>query len=859
MKILSKTKILIVFVALFAISLLQPFISHAQIQDSPGRNNVFSIVPADVNKILNNCSVSSAGGLVGSILNSGQVIISTPFDDIACICDSVDFNNCRNPEAGAMMREYMDKNKGIAGVVSTVNASILDQRPASGVQFIEEKVYALSNPGKVYAADNPRSYYPGAGTELLRPIQAFWGWSVNFVFGFLILLIIIIAFAIMFRQRLGGAAEVTIQNSIPNIALAMILVPLSYAITGLFIDGITIGTNAAHDFLLGPNAPGRSVYENRDNGPANANTPDCTDTSIPSASLPTNCDRGYYADDPLIDVWRSRDRIDLRDAGAQIGEGVNNLFQNAPTAQAVFNFIGALIKILPGDENQSSEFAWFGNVINIIIGILTIWIALKIFIRLIKKFLALTVLPIFSPFIFATAALPGNGIKSVIQYLKMLGACTLTYIVTYVMFLLTLIFTDPVFINSLPDYRTSGYIPPLLGIQDILKSLAESASGAPITQLIATLIGIGIYFSIPNVLDSIDDTLGTKFMLPQFVKTPFENMAESFKITTRAFPAAAARATQITAGTGFRTAQAARNTGFNIQRAMDKARGWDDNDPRSAAFKRKQGNIARRQQLLADLDAADGQPVRRAQIQAALARLDTAEALQGAGFSTKTEEGKDRAITTEVQYLNANDLGAIRYNFMKIDQNEVKELMSPAFISRESGNVKYYSNIGGTLYLKRTIAKLVIKPENMQFPGSVIVNFAGVEKNADDGVERYKMGLEEYTEWDNSSDIFKSDYRDSNYKPAGMEYGNSDKVSAAGTEFFLRAGGGPQTQNQPVEAGKKVELLIDLYLNTTIPFTKFFADGSGYFARGVQTPKRAVKIGAYTKVFGRISIGIGTR
>src|SRR5690606_18904813 len=159
-----------------------------------------------------------------------------------------------------------------------------------------QKVYALTNPGRVYAEDlgvAPAPYFPsGTGFQLLQPIQAFWGWSVNIVYGILILIIIGIAFAIIFRNNLGGSQVVTIQSAIPSIALAMILVPLSYAISGLFIDAITIGTNAVHAFLLGPGAPGNAVYESRNvllKGKCENQTSD-----------DASCDRGLYADDDRV-------------------------------------------------------------------------------------------------------------------------------------------------------------------------------------------------------------------------------------------------------------------------------------------------------------------------------------------------------------------------------------------------------------------------------------------------------------------------------------------------------------------------------------------------------------------------------
>ena len=694
---------LITFVVFLALGNFLPHTIHAAFgspsikgdDSSSASKNVFSIDSPERNEVLYGCKISNwSGGLpifgdsAGLVIQSGNYI-----DKWAGICKTTGIADITKitPEQITAYFQKADNNSngGVAGILSNINAQLLDQRPASGIDYVNEKVYAITNPGKVYAADNPSTYYPGAGSELLRPIQGFWGWSVNLVFGFLVLLILVVAFAIMFRQRLGGAAEVTIQNAIPSIALAMILIPLSYAISGLFIDAITLGTNAVHGFLLGPQSPGSSVYANRPN--ANAVECDLQNTDVVGGVA---CDRGYYADDPSIDVFRARDRIDLRQTGAQIGQGISN---SIPSAQGIFNLIGGILKLLPGDEDQFSEFAWFGNVINIIIGVLTIWIALKIFFKLINKYLTLLIMPVFLPFIFATAALPGNGTKSIVSYLKTMGSAALFYIVTYAMFILTLIFTDPSFQNSLPDFRTGGYIPPLLGLQSIIKSLTTTANSFPLTQLLMTLVGLGIYFSIPKTLDGIDEALGTKFVLPQLLKTPFESMQESFKVATRAFPSAVATVTRTTAGGVRGIAATGVNARFNAQRAIERAQGIAASDPRSIAQRRKNANIAKRQELLAELDKAGTNIPARAAIQSQLAQLDLAESLQGKEFSTKGEADKEREIKAAFSWSGTEKF----------------------LVIKESVAETWKKSSGGGSFVTPDLGELSIEAVNFTFPARI--------------------------------------------------------------------------------------------------------------------------------------------
>lgn len=539
LKKLYKHKTPVLFL-LLGVNLLFGIISpiYAQLR-TPAYQNFFSITSPETNAVLRNCEVSSCEGVLCNILGAGQDITSFNYPDAACSAVQEGYTGVGDPVAylPPSFYEKLNESPSVINMLATANGTILSQRPLSTVDYVNDKVYALTHPGTVYASGEPNNYFPGFGYDLLRPIQGFWGWAVNVVYGFLIILIIVIAFAIMFQNRLGGSQVVTVQNAIPSIALAMILVPLSYAISGVFIDVITVGTNAVHDFLLGPGAPGRSVYENR-----NTFGPDC-------ASLATDaerelCDRGLYADDERVSWLRARERIDLRET---IGGVASSALPESVTNSSFFNAVNSILNTVFAGGDYA-DMAWFGSIINFAISILTIWIGIKIFFKLLGKYLTLILMPIISPFIFATAAIPGNGTKSIVSYLKTMGSAALFFIVTYAMFLLTFIFTDPVFQQSVPDIRSSGYVPPLLALQSILGDAGTSLSGAgstPLTNLIFVVIGLGIYFGIPRMLENLDTTLGTKNAMPEFIKAPIDSFRESWRVTTRTAPALAARGASI--------------------------------------------------------------------------------------------------------------------------------------------------------------------------------------------------------------------------------------------------------------------------------------------------------------------------
>lgn len=531
--------------------------------DSPGLSNIFKITSPEENRILLGCPISTVDGIAGNFIKAVETVVYTRFDstirEIEC------------PTSRTDISATPSNNSGILGILNVATGSVLQQRPASGVQFAEEKIYAITNPGKVYAQD-PASYFPGTGFDLLQPIRSFWGWSVNLVFGILIVIILFVAFAIILGDRMPGNMKVTLQSAIPNIALAMILVPLSYAISGLFIDFITIGSNAVHDFVLGPASPGYGVYLDREQGPN---------------------DRGLYIDDQRLTWIDARSQVDVRQEVEAISDsgGING--------NVVFQLVASILNVFATEEqsnvgtNPSSASAWLGSIVNAILSLLMIWIGIKILIRLFKKYLSLIIMPIFSPFVFATVAVPGNGTKPIVTYAKSLAASSLGFIVTYLMFLLTIVFSNTAFQASVPDFRTGLWVPPLLGISQ-LEELAGAGGGLGIVPFLLGLISIGIYFSIPKVLDQIDDALGAKFSLPEFVRTPFESFRESARVTGgfafRTVPTTGARLVNIGRNLpeASRRAVSALNLSQRIKVGQERRAGFTPNTPGGTEYALKQ-------------------------------------------------------------------------------------------------------------------------------------------------------------------------------------------------------------------------------------------------------------------------------
>ncbi len=100
--------------------------------------------------------------------------------------------------------------------------------PSSGVFWAYS---GLQNAGFV-----PKTYAAGIGFAALAPFQEIWLLFRNFVFLLFVLIIIAIGFMIMFRAKINPQTIISVENALPKIVIALILITFSYAIAGFLID-----------------------------------------------------------------------------------------------------------------------------------------------------------------------------------------------------------------------------------------------------------------------------------------------------------------------------------------------------------------------------------------------------------------------------------------------------------------------------------------------------------------------------------------------------------------------------------------------------------------------------------------------
>lgn len=529
-------KFLLVVITLFVL-LSHGVTVQAQEISNPANQNIFSIIDTETVKIITGeeCPASRMGGILGETLNSLESIFSrnyyieAPLSGITCGTDQQALKEQRMV-AYMYAKESQGGDFGLLQMAQNFNNTILRQRTMSGIWFMENQIYALTNLQKASAQNlnEPSSYYPGTGFDLLTPIFSFWSWSVNVVFGFLILFIIIIAFAIIFQSKLGGSEVVQLKNAIPSVALALILVPFSYAISGAAIDVLTLGVNVVHGFLLGPGSPGRDTYLESLADPLTDEI--CNNTGDPE------CNRGLYPDDYRISIFRVHEGLNFTKGFIEAANAPGiELDQRLGILNVITGALNLIINI-QSPTGVAGPAAWIGTLINLALSFLMFVYSIRIGFTLLGKYIYMVVTPIFSPFMFGVIAIPGSGLKAATTYVKNLLACSLNFVVVYAIFLLVRILSSNAFQSNLPSVQTGSFVPPLFGgLAETLGgfSIGSSSQSIGLASFLFTVIGIGLFFSIPAILKSLDTSLGVTGVIPEFIKTPIAGIKDSFSLATK--------------------------------------------------------------------------------------------------------------------------------------------------------------------------------------------------------------------------------------------------------------------------------------------------------------------------------------
>lgn len=275
----------------------------------------------------------------------------------------------------------------------------------------------------------PQAQAQGLGFASLNPVLSTWKAFRNLAYLFFVVIFLVIGFMIMFRQKIGGQTIITVQQAIPNIIVALLFVTFSYAIGGLLIDFMYIVMYLITGIFKG------------------------------SASLMNK---------NFLEVG-----AELIKAGFTQGSNVG-----ADTINVILETTGV------GDVLD-----WIsGLTVGVIVSLAVLFGVFKLFFEVLKSYVSIILLIVFSPLILMIGAIPGqNTFASWIK--NLVGNLSIFPVI-----LLMLIIKNQI---STMGGDSGGFMPPYLISQGFGAGLSA-------------IVGIGVLLAIPEIAKKIKEMLGAK-------------------------------------------------------------------------------------------------------------------------------------------------------------------------------------------------------------------------------------------------------------------------------------------------------------------------------------------------------------
>jgi hypothetical protein len=337
---------------------------------------------------------------------------------------------------------YSEKNAGLIGISGNLIAMTYTP-PINTGDYVN---YLANNFGvvkKTYAASQ------GVGFEGIRPLLNIWVIFRNVVYLLFVLVFVIIGIAIMLRVKIDPRTVMTLQNQLPRIIIALILVTFSFAIAGILIDLMWIFC-----FLI------LSLFSDPGFNSANA------------AKNMMNTPFGFLS---------GLDGVSWATIPYDIGKIVENIVKHLLDGTGL------------GGGSWLNPANWFSNILGFIAGIaafliilITVTIALfRLWFSLIQAYVMILLSIIIGPFWIMSGVIPGRSsgfgswLKEILANLAAFPA------VIFIFVIMQRIITE--YGKADP---TSAFIPPLIG--------TTIAGGA-----IKGIIAFGLLMATPNLINMI--------------------------------------------------------------------------------------------------------------------------------------------------------------------------------------------------------------------------------------------------------------------------------------------------------------------------------------------------------------------
>ena len=323
--------------------------------------------------------------------------------------------------------------------VGNLIAGMYANPPASSVEYFADL-------GRNLGIAQP-AYAQGIGFEGLRPILPIWKAFRNIAYLFFVIVFVFIGFAIMFKLKIDPQTVISIQNALPKVIVALILVTFSYAIAGLMIDLI------------------------------------------------------YVAISLVVALFQQAGLItkSMGEVQGLLQPGIFNFIRTifSTGTIAVGSTISSVATGIIGGGIAAAGIGWIaGGIALLIFAIALLFVTFKIFFQLLMSYIGIILGVIFAPLMLMLEALPGQ--RGLSSWLKMMLSNIIVFPLVAAVLILTAVLTGsegwgvPTGVGF--GTGTTGWVAPIVG-------------GVTL-ETIQALIGFGMLLLLPSIIDMVKKAIG---------------------------------------------------------------------------------------------------------------------------------------------------------------------------------------------------------------------------------------------------------------------------------------------------------------------------------------------------------------
>ena len=329
---------------------------------------------------------------------------------------------------------------GAYGFTSNLVAQVLTQPPVSSREYFADL-------GRNFGLAKP-AYAQGIGFKGLSNLLPLWKATRNLAYILFVIIFLATGLAIMFRVKLDPKTVVTIQNAIPKLIIALILVTFSYAIVGLLIDLIYLIIYLGVLALEGP-------------------------IKIADPSITIAAEQAKYTSLSFLDG-----------VGLILGGGIGslgNLLTRSTGTGAISILVHSLLGVL-GFLTIGSAGGILAALPILILAVIALFLILKLFFSLIMCYISIIISVIVAPLQIMLGALPGSTMgfsswfKNLLANILVFPAVALFLLIGWLL----------ISINNINP--GSSWTPPVMGVGG---------------DLLPTVIGFGMLLLVNKVPDMV--------------------------------------------------------------------------------------------------------------------------------------------------------------------------------------------------------------------------------------------------------------------------------------------------------------------------------------------------------------------